>query len=581
MIRLVVQLPSQVSPLEWERPSLSIGRAPNNDLVFPADNVSSMHGQITLAGAGYVYRDLRSTNGTVLIRGEKRYLLKGEASEMALAAGDRICLASLDHEILVEAIEAACDEDDEACESTIIAEEAHRSAADLERDLGDDSSALRSAVELARELHGVAAVHEVAELACRAALKAFLRAQRVVFLVPSEAGGFKTECIVSGEAREEATVGGVLRSRQLLDRCIAERKGFIFIIEQNRMRAVATMVSAAESFSGADAGERIILCCPLFSSERCIGFIEVEAPLGKDRQGLTRRDLSLLTLMGHLVAARLNDLEDQRLRLKLARKATAGYLAATVGHCFKNLLFVPNSLAKLLPMSIARGNVEEVKWMLARNSVNIRYLDILSNEFAAASKDPTAGFEPCSIDALLEEVANLMNQIAPEKVEATLDLPLSMPRMVCHGGALRRLLMNLTLNAVDAFFGADVKEKGLIDLAAAFDAKQEECRITVRDNGPGIPPEILANLREIFRQVQASADALGEIQTIAERVRSTKDQGFKEHYGLGFLFVCQTVNAHGGRLEINSEPGKGARFEITLPQRAAQNGTMAEDEPGD
>jgi signal transduction histidine kinase len=223
--------------------------------------------------------------------------------------------------------------------------------------------------------------------------------------------------------------------------------------------------------------------------------------------------------------------------------------------------------------------MEEVKWMLARNSVNIRYLDILSNEFAAASKDPTQGFEPCSLDALLEEVANLMNQIAPEKVEASLSLPPSMPRLVCHGGALRRLLMNLTLNAVDAFFGGSVTEKGRIDLIAGFDEDKEEFRITVRDNGPGIPENILGNLRRIFEQVQASADALGEIQNIAEQVRSTKDQGFKEHYGLGFLFVCQTVNAHQGQLEINSAPGKGARFDIIIPRRTAATspGTVAEE----
>ena len=55
----------------------------------------------------------------------------------------------------------------------------------------------------------------------------------------------------------------------------------------------------------------------------------------------------------------------------------------------------------------------------------------------------------------------------------------------------------------------------------------------------------------------------------AESVRSTKDQGFKEHYGLGFLFVCQTVTAHQGRLEITSVPGKGARFDITIPRRAS------------
>lgn len=584
MIRLVVQLPNQqVKAIEWIRPILTIGRAHNNDIIFPADNVSSQHAQIVLSGGRYLYRDMHSTNGTIVIRKSKRFLLKGDNSEIPLEPGDRICLASLEHEVLVEEIRGVGDDEDDedSFENTIIAEELSRPATDLEVSLGDDSEALRAAVRLARELTGLESVHEIAELACRSCLTAFLKARRVVFLVPGE-DEFRVECSVSGESPGVGDVpSNVLRSRQFLDRCLSERKGFIFLIEQNRMRAVATMISAAESFDGTGTGDRAVLCCPLFHNDRCFGFIEIEAPLAADRQTLSRRDLSLVTLMGHLVAARLSDLESQRMRLKLARKATAGYLAATVGHCFKNLLFVPNSLLKLLPMSIAKGNMEEVKWMLARNSVNIKYLDILSNEFAAASKDPTQGFEPTAVDRILEECSTLVGQIAPDKIESELILPVQMPRIHCHGGALRRLLMNLTLNSVDAFFGATMTEKGKITLKAAYDEQKEELHISVRDNGPGIPEAILINLREIFRQVQASADALGELQNIAERVRSTKDQGFKEHYGLGFLFVCQTICAHQGRMEITASPGKGTRFDLTLPRYSSTSpGTVAmEDGP--
>jgi pSer/pThr/pTyr-binding forkhead associated (FHA) protein len=136
MIRLAVQLPNrQNNTLDWSRPAISIGRAPSNDIVFPADNVSSQHAQITLQNGNYLFRDLRSTNGTVIIRKDKRYLLKGENNELPLESGDRICLASLDHEIIVESILATdtSPETDDNFEKTIIAEEISRPAADLEK----------------------------------------------------------------------------------------------------------------------------------------------------------------------------------------------------------------------------------------------------------------------------------------------------------------------------------------------------------------------------------------------------------------------------------------------------------------
>ena len=89
-----------------------------------------------------------------------------------------------------------------------------------------------------------------------------------------------------------------------------------------------------------------------------------------------------------------------------------------VGHCFKNLLFVPMSISRMLPVSIQKGNMEEVEWMLARNSVNIRYLNILSNEFAAASKDPNEGFGPVDVAQLLQESVDLIKAALHEQSSA-------------------------------------------------------------------------------------------------------------------------------------------------------------------
>jgi two-component system phosphate regulon sensor histidine kinase PhoR len=71
--------------------------------------------------------------------------------------------------------------------------------------------------------------------------------------------------------------------------------------------------------------------------------------------------------------------------------------------------------------------------------------------------------------------------------------------------------------------------------------------IFVRDDGPGIPPEALDRVFERFYRV--------------DKARS-RDQGGT---GLGLSIVKHIVQAHGGEVRVESEPGKGATFFFTLP----------------
>ncbi len=573
MIVFRICLPGQPPRIiQWEEPSVTLGRGSSNQIVLPLDNISTKHARITQIGNQYLLQDLGSTNGTVLWRGERPTTVERGQAGVALAPGDRICLANPDNQIIVDFVSGAEEEEEDPLGRTILAEQSTKDG-ETERALGDDFEALQCTVRLAREMAGLDAVHDIATLTAATCLRAFPKARAAFFLVPQDAG-WHVEAMELRQGESGSADSRLVRSQKLIDRCLAERKGFLFLFEHDRMQVMATRLMAVEKVDTQqqEAGDRVILCCPLFRQDRCHGFIEVEAPLSSDHQSLSRRDLSLATVMAHLVAGRMYDLENQRERIKLARKATAGFLAATVGHCFKNLLFVPMSMSHMLPTCIKMGDMEQVEWMLARNSVSIRYLDILSNEFAAASKDPSEGFGWVPITDILYQVAELVGQISPDKLQIEVVVAPDLPAVWCHGHALKRLLMNLVLNAVDAIFGMpEDSPKGHVVLRAALDTHKNELCIMVQDNGPGMPKPILDNLREIFRRVQASADALSELQAIAETVQSTKNQGYKEHYGLGFLFVCQTIQQHRGRLAIDAEPGKGTRFVIAIPSKSAES----------
>ncbi|MDP8974537.1 MAG: HAMP domain-containing histidine kinase, partial [Actinomycetota bacterium] len=78
-------------------------------------------------------------------------------------------------------------------------------------------------------------------------------------------------------------------------------------------------------------------------------------------------------------------------------------------------------------------------------------------------------------------------------------------------------------------------------------AQRDEVRVTVRDTGPGIPEEHLPNIFERFYR--------------ADRAR-TRTVG---ESGIGLAVVRQLIEAHGGRVWVESQPGKGATFNFVLP----------------
>jgi len=115
---------------------------------------------------------------------------------------------------------------------------------------------------------------------------------------------------------------------------------------------------------------------------------------------------------------------------------------------------------------------------------------------------------------------------------------------------LIRALENLVENALK--YGSAGKR---VDIALApghTRGDAPEARLSVRDYGPGIPPEHLPRLTERFYRVD---------------VADSRQQGGT---GLGLALVKHVLNRHGGRLSIESTLGQGARFTMHLPLRTGE-----------
>ena len=158
----------------------------------------------------------------------------------------------------------------------------------------------------------------------------------------------------------------------------------------------------------------------------------------------------------------------------------------------------------------------------------------------AEAEAGTMRLEPVSIEAdrLIQDAVDLYADLAEER---GVELRTSAPPGLCvwvDPNRGRQVLANLLDNALK-YSGPD----GAIDVAAAAEGKGVALAVT--DGGPGIPSQDLPRVWDrLYR---------------ADRSRSERG------LGLGLSLVKAVVLAHGGRVGVTSEPGKGTRFQVWLP----------------
>jgi signal transduction histidine kinase len=109
-----------------------------------------------------------------------------------------------------------------------------------------------------------------------------------------------------------------------------------------------------------------------------------------------------------------------------------------------------------------------------------------------------------------------------------------------HAGQLAQVFMNLLTNAIQALAGRD---DATITIATAVDG--DKVVVTIGDNGPGIPPDVVPRIFDPFF--------------------TTKDVG--EGTGLGLSIVHELVERHEGKIDVDTHLGRGTRFIVTLPRQ--------------
>jgi len=151
--------------------------------------------------------------------------------------------------------------------------------------------------------------------------------------------------------------------------------------------------------------------------------------------------------------------------------------------------------------------------------------------------------QPIAPAALLTEILHEWHmRLAQEEAIATMDVADDTPVFNADKGLVKRVFSNLIQNAL-----THSPRSVAISLRARPDGASGGVLFTVADNGPGIPQEYHEIIFRKFEQAKTPS---------APRVRSS---------GLGLAFCKLAIDAHGGRIWVQSTEGRGSQFHFTLP----------------
>jgi two-component system OmpR family sensor kinase len=250
-----------------------------------------------------------------------------------------------------------------------------------------------------------------------------------------------------------------------------------------------------------------------------------------------------------LVRRQRADLDAYLQRVELAN-ADLNAFAGRIAHDLRNvlsplLLAVANlELARADPSRLA-ATAHRIKRMTSRALALLDALLTFSKAGQASANDDVCSVE-AELRAVVEELAPAAERIGA-RVEVTMAAPMDL-QIACSAGLLGIVLRNVIGNAVKFVDGAprrwvrvEVRSSG-----------QKWCDVSVEDSGPGIPQEALPRIFDPFY-----------------RVPGTKAPGT----GIGLATVQRIVQAHRGRVIVDSARGEGTRVELRFPlARTAADG---------
>ena len=218
------------------------------------------------------------------------------------------------------------------------------------------------------------------------------------------------------------------------------------------------------------------------------------------------------------------------------RLATIGQTAGMVGHDIRNPLqaiagelYLAKDELYTMPDSDSKKNLQE---SITSIEENLYYIDKIVADLQDYTKPLKPSLETVNIEKAIEEALLIVN--IPSNLQVSISIEKGFPQFTADFSMLKRVLMNLIQNAVQA-----MPNGGALKINAK--CQDNQACVSIQDTGEGIPEEIKNRLfTPLF---------------------TTKSKG----QGFGLAVVKRLIEAQGGKINFESQQGKGTTFTIQLP----------------
>ena len=240
------------------------------------------------------------------------------------------------------------------------------------------------------------------------------------------------------------------------------------------------------------------------------------------------------------------DLEDNKLKLDFF---------VNISHELRTPVNLISSTIQLIKLNLKNLSKEDAniisKYIDIMESNSMRLIRLINNLIDSTKIDSGfVKFTPINADIIkfVEDVCDsVVDYVDFNKMNLIFDTDREEEIVLFDPDIIERILLNLLSNAVK--FN---KVDGTIYVNLY--TKDDEIRITVRDEGIGIPKEKLSSIFKRFEQLQ------------------TKNKIEKQGSGIGLYLVKSLVTLHGGNIKVESKVNEGSKFIVTIPKKVLENG---------
>jgi signal transduction histidine kinase len=228
-------------------------------------------------------------------------------------------------------------------------------------------------------------------------------------------------------------------------------------------------------------------------------------------------------------------------QLAQAQKLTAlGELVGTTTHEFNNVLMTILNYAKMgLRHKDAATRDKAFDKILAAANRAAK----ITNSILGFARNRSQSLEPTDLAKVIDDSLVLLEREMSKyriRVEKQIE---AVPPAMANGNQIQQILLNLLINARQA-----MPQGGTILIKLGYDASAQMVDLVVRDTGCGMTPEVLHRIFDPYFSTKAGPDATGKGGT-----------------GLGLSMCRDIIEAHRGRIRVDSTPGRGTAFTIKLP----------------